>query len=66
MSDAADIASDYIERITESRLAARVRFEGASRSHCAECDAEIPPRRRELLPGVQLCVECQMVEERRG
>lgn len=66
MSDVADIATDYIERVTEARLASRVRFEGVSLTHCRECDDEIPPRRRELLPGVELCVECQQVEERRG
>ncbi len=26
---------------------------------CAECDEPIPEKRREAIPGVQLCVECQ-------
>jgi phage/conjugal plasmid C-4 type zinc finger TraR family protein len=30
-----------------------------SRSHCAECEEAIPKARREALPGVQLCVDCQ-------
>ena len=63
MSDAADIAADYIERVNEINLARRVRFEGLSRSHCRICDDDIPLRRRELLPGVELCVECQRIEE---
>lgn len=32
---------------------------GESATHCDECDAEIPPLRREALPGVRLCVTCQ-------
>ena len=32
---------------------------GASRTHCEECDATIPQARREALPGVRLCVDCQ-------
>ena len=32
---------------------------GESLTHCEECDAEIPPARREAIPGVRLCVQCQ-------
>ena len=32
---------------------------GKSLMHCEECDADIPPARREAIPGVRLCVECQ-------
>ena len=32
---------------------------GASRTHCEECDAEIPEARREAVPGVRLCIKCQ-------
>lgn len=32
---------------------------GPGRSHCEECDAAIPPARRQALPGVRLCVACQ-------
>lgn len=28
--------------------------------HCQECRAEIPIARREALPGVRLCVACQV------
>jgi phage/conjugal plasmid C-4 type zinc finger TraR family protein len=38
--------------------------QGASLSQCAECDAEIPPARREALPGVRLCVSCQEAHDR--
>ena len=32
---------------------------GESLTHCEECDAEIPERRRLAIPGVRLCVQCQ-------
>ena len=32
---------------------------GPSLTHCAECEAEIPEGRRQAIPGVRLCVECQ-------
>lgn len=37
---------------------------GESLTHCEECEAPIPERRRELVPGVRLCVECQAEEDR--
>ena len=42
-----------------ARMQAKKRPVGESLTHCAECDEEIPRRRREALPGVKLCVECQ-------
>lgn len=32
---------------------------GDSLTHCEECDAEIPERRRVAIPGVRLCIQCQ-------
>lgn len=32
---------------------------GESLTHCEECDASIPEKRREAIPGVRLCVQCQ-------
>jgi len=32
---------------------------GDSLKNCAECDAPIPPARRDAVPGVRLCVGCQ-------
>lgn len=32
---------------------------GKSRTTCDECGSNIPPARREALPGVRLCVTCQ-------
>lgn len=66
MADSADTASDYTDRFTADRLAARVRYQGVSRTHCLDCDEAIPQRRRESLPGVQRCVDCQDRIERGG
>lgn len=40
---------------------ARARLEGAgpSLAFCEDCEAPIPERRRELIPGVRRCVACQ-------
>jgi len=32
---------------------------GESLTHCKECGEEIPRKRREVIPGVRLCVTCQ-------
>lgn len=32
---------------------------GESLKNCEECGKEIPPARREAVPGVRLCVACQ-------
>ena len=32
---------------------------GDSAKECDECDARIPTRRRQAIPGVRLCVSCQ-------
>ncbi|HZJ95076.1 MAG TPA: DksA/TraR family C4-type zinc finger protein [Thiopseudomonas sp.] len=37
--------------------------QGTSAAYCAQCDEPIPQGRREAIPGVQLCVACQTVED---
>lgn len=41
-----------------ARLKARAQPVGESRTHCAECDEEIPEARRRAIPGVKICVDC--------
>ncbi len=44
---------------------ARARLgKGPGRTRCEECDAAIPPARREAVPGVRLCVACQEEHDR--
>ncbi|MCE8009806.1 DksA/TraR family C4-type zinc finger protein [Aestuariivita sp.] len=42
-----------------ARLKAAKRPQGESLTHCAECEEPIPEPRRQALPGVKLCIECQ-------
>ena len=38
---------------------------GPGLPECAECGEDIPPARREALPGVRLCVSCQKERDRK-
>jgi len=37
---------------------------GPSLEHCEECGESIPEARRQAMPGVRLCVECQAERDR--
>lgn len=47
-----------------ARLKARRAPMGESLKYCAECEEEIPAARRQAIPGVKLCIDCQ--QERDG
>ena len=36
---------------------------GESLTHCEECGTVIPEARRQAVPGVRLCVQCQSVHD---
>jgi phage/conjugal plasmid C-4 type zinc finger TraR family protein len=38
--------------------------QGPGSTHCSACGAEIPPGRRDAIPGVRLCLSCQDAEDR--
>lgn len=38
--------------------------QGESLSRCEECDVPIPEARRQAVPGVRLCVNCQAAHDR--
>lgn len=42
-----------------NRMKARRALVGESFTHCAECDEPIPEPRRQAIPGVKLCIDCQ-------
>lgn len=50
---------EAIERMRLRRAAA-----GESRETCADCDEPIPEARRQAVPGVRLCLECQQTADR--
>ncbi|MGI2146255.1 TraR/DksA C4-type zinc finger protein [Shewanella frigidimarina] len=63
--DDADRAGIEQERIEKAFLAKRTTPPPSrpSANKCIECDIAIPEKRRQLLPGVQLCVECKTASE---
>jgi phage/conjugal plasmid C-4 type zinc finger TraR family protein len=63
--DDADRAGIELERIENAFLAKRTTPPPSrpSAKQCIECDIAIPEKRRQCLPGVQLCVECQALTE---
>jgi len=58
---------DQIEdTVTDGVLNARARLPaGEGTEHCVECGEEIPPARRQALPGATTCVACQSGRDRR-
>jgi phage/conjugal plasmid C-4 type zinc finger TraR family protein len=38
-------------------------LQGDSRETCATCDEPIPEARRQALPGVKLCIDCQRARD---
>ncbi|MNM85224.1 hypothetical protein D3C76_1440120 [compost metagenome] len=68
--DVTDIATETEEAFREQALAAlgigRAHYSGPRITHCEGCGDEIPPKRSEILPGVELCEYCQEGVERMG
>lgn len=68
MSDDVDRAQAREEEFRQDALAERARrtqpAAGDSALCCVQCGQEIPDGRRQAVPGVQLCIECQRDEER--
>lgn len=48
------------DTVSDAVLRARAHLPtGEGETHCVSCGEEIPPARRQALPGVRRCVECQ-------
>ena len=66
MADICDQAQDHIEAEIEAALEARKTPVRDSADFCVECGLEIPSARQIALPGVQTCVDCaEMLERKR-
>lgn len=63
--DILDQAALETERQLNEALANRVQYVGHSLTECEECDLPIPLLRREAVPGVRLCLDCQELVELR-
>lgn len=70
MADFADLGSARADQMLEEALEAQRRASARSNIdhvYCLDCDIAIPVKRREALPGVETCVDCQTLREpRRG
>lgn len=58
VQDQIDATVDDAIRRARSRLPA-----GPGSTHCEACEAEIPAARRQAVPGVRLCVQCQQAQD---
>jgi phage/conjugal plasmid C-4 type zinc finger TraR family protein len=64
MADDVDIAQEREQTIITAALANRPQqYSGESEYFCVQCDAVIPHKRREMLPGVDVCVQCASIRE---
>jgi len=53
------------ERIQTQAILPKPKMKSALRCQDEHCGERIPKARREAYPGVQLCIECQQLRERR-
>lgn len=62
VQDQIDASVEDAVKLARSRLPT-----GNGLENCEDCDAIIPPARRQAIPGVRLCVSCQTEQdEQRG
>ena len=54
VQDQIDASVEDAVKLARSRLP-----EGKGLTHCEECDDTIPEARRQAIPGVRYCVNCQ-------
>ena len=67
MADNADIAADLMERRMQAALSSRLSLRIPNPDpECEVCGHEIPQARRDALPWVATCIECQSIREQRG
>lgn len=66
--DVIDIASEredaHRAAVIAVHLAQKKTPDRPSAEHCEGCGEDIPEARRQIIPGVVLCVECQKRQER--
>lgn len=68
MNNLFDRAAALEQRQRDQALAVQRRRStplGPSLTHCDDCGDEIPPLRREKVPGCTRCVQCQTEAEKR-
>ncbi|MPY25177.1 TraR/DksA C4-type zinc finger protein [Shewanella sp. YLB-07] len=65
--DDADLAVKHEQRAEERARTRRMLAKPAKSSarHCIECCEAISQARQQAVPGVELCIECQTISERK-
>lgn len=54
------------DTIKDAVLIARARIGGGeAATHCDDCGAPIPEKRRQVVPGARTCVACQSTRDKR-
>lgn len=65
MADIADKAQSQIDTALTAALSNATVYRGKSALYCCNCAEPIPEARRDAVPGVSLCIDCQRVDEMR-
>lgn len=60
VQDQIDASVEDAVKLARSRLP-----DGESLAHCEECEIAIPDARRNAIPGVRLCVNCQSENDKK-
>ncbi|MBU9808215.1 TraR/DksA C4-type zinc finger protein [Rahnella sp. C60] len=64
MTDWIDESQEYQLRVLEAQISKATRTQPEpSALFCVDCEASIPEQRRNIISGVQRCIECQEIEE---
>jgi len=66
MADVCEVGAERTQQIIDDALAARraaAARPAIDHPYCEDCDCAIPLKRREALPGVECCVDCQNIRE---
>lgn len=69
MADFCDVGSERTQQMIDDALAARRAVAAKpviDHLYCESCGVAIPLKRREALPGVDTCVDCQAMLEHMG
>ncbi|EDF5515135.1 TraR/DksA C4-type zinc finger protein [Salmonella enterica] len=63
MPDICDHANEEMEFLNQIKFSRPPSPTRTSATHCCDCKKPIPKRRREAIPGVRRCVDCQALLE---
>lgn len=65
-ADPLDKAQDEAQRLIDCALSNRPIYSGESSIYCNACCEPIPQARREAVKGCNLCIDCKVIEDKKG